>query len=455
MNDTAAGRSQVGGVLRTFLWPIMAVAALTGLTAAWFLASQAPVYVSTGSVLVTADRQGGAPILPQMATEREIAMSAEVAERAAESLDVPPSEASRNLEVTVPVDAQVVDLSYSASDRDVAREGAEAFTQAYVEYRNLDTEQPVAQVMSEPELPGGPNPPNYAVAVALAVVAGLVLGFAVAFLWDRWRGRVRGPADAARVTGAEVLVSVPARAKVAAPLQHGPGGFGYLAARLSNLLGFRRRNVTLMVTSPRRGAGATTVATNLAVALAEVGRDVVLVSGNPRRPDLHRVLGLDRAPGVSEVLRGECSLASAVQFTSLPTLRVLTAGEPAVTSKKDVDDFLAIIRKLASEAVVVIDAAPVLELPDTMLVGNACDLTILVVDVRAGSRRADAALAADTLRGLPGSLVGVVANRPRASRRVETKPTGGGRPEGADPSVLPPEPVTSTLADRDPARNAY
>ena len=42
MNDTATNRSPVSGVLRTFLWPILAVAVLTSLTAGWVLASQPP-----------------------------------------------------------------------------------------------------------------------------------------------------------------------------------------------------------------------------------------------------------------------------------------------------------------------------------------------------------------------------------------------------------------------------
>jgi polysaccharide biosynthesis transport protein len=454
MNDPATGASPGRGILRTFLWPILAVAVLTSLTAVWVLASQEPVYVSSGSVLVGPDRQDGTPILPEMGTEREIAMSAEVADRAAVSLAVPPTAASRNLEVTVPVDAQVVDLSYSASTPEAARAGAEAFTQAYVEYRNLNLERPLVRVISAPGLPVRPTRLNYAVAATIALLAGLGLGFAAALLWDRLRDRLRGCADAEHVTGAEILGSVPARARVDAPLEHRPDGFGHLAARLSNVLGYRRRNVTLMITSPRRGAGATTVATHLAVALADIGRDVVLVSGNPRRPDLHRMLGLERAPGVAEVLGGECSLVSAVQLTSRPNLRVLTAGSSAGRSELDVDEYLAIIRRLASEAIVVIDAAPALELPDTMLVGNACDLTILVVDAR-GSGRKDAALAADTLRGLPGSLVGVVANRPRSSRRIETRPAAGDvRPPGADPNVVPAEPGKWTVNSHGSRQNA-
>jgi Mrp family chromosome partitioning ATPase len=451
MTSTSAGRGRAPGVVRTFFWPILAVAVLTSLAAARVVYMQPPVYESTGSVLVNPDRQGGAPVLPQMGTERAVAESAEVAELAAETLDVTPAEASAQLEATVPVDANVVDLTYTASNAEDAFAGAEAFTEAYVDYRNLDLRRPIAQVITEPEKADAPNPPNYAVTVVLALIAGLALGFVLAFVWDRLRGRLRGPSDAARATAAEVLASVPARAKVDAPLRTGVGELGHLAARLSTLVGDRRRRVSVMVTAPRRGAGATTVAVHLAVALADIGREVVLVSGNVRRPDLHRVLGLQRAPGLAEVLHGKCDLTEAVQYTSKPNLRVLTAGSSAGMTHVDVDDYLAVVARLSSSAIVVIDAAPVLEVPETVLVGDAADLTVLVVDVRSGSR-ADAAAAADTLRELRTPLTGVVANRPRASRRIEEGPASGGQSPGTDPRVPPAEkaptaqPVTRTGA---------
>jgi Mrp family chromosome partitioning ATPase len=454
MSHTAADRSPALSVLRTFLVPILAVAALTTATAVWALASRAPTYVSTGEVLVDfTTGENAVATVPQMGTERAIALSAVVADRAAAELDTSAEAVTENLDVSVPVDTQVLEFAYIAADDVEAQEGAEASIEAYVEYRNEGLDDPVARVITEPVLPTEPTPPNYPVAVLLALIAGLGLGYVAAYLGDRLRGRVRGAGDAARVTGAEVLVSVPARAKVDAPLQHGPGGFSHLAARLSNLLGNRRRNVAIMVAGPRWGAGATTVAANLAVALAQVGKDVVLVSGDFRRPELDRVLGLEPSPGVTEVLHGDHTLVSAVQFTSHPNLRVLTAGASSVTvSSEDVEDFLAIVKRLSSDAIVVIDAAPVLEEPATLLVGNVCEITILAVDVRAGSDRRDAALAAESLRRLPGRLVGIVATRPKASRRGEATAAPVRTPdEGAD--AVPEKSVTTKVSDRGSARN--
>ena len=405
-------------ILRTFWLPIVAVAALTVGAALAYVTTQEQVYVATGSVLVNADRQGGSPVLPQMGTERTIAASAEVAELASESLDVPPTAAARRLDVAVPVDANVLELSYAAPTAEEAQEGARAFTEAYVDYRNRDHRRPLVQVIAEPDRPLSPEPPDYVVPVGLALMAGLGLGFVACLGWDRLRGRLRGPGDAGRVTGLEVLASVPATSAAGRPFDDPPPpALGHLAARLCTLLGDRRSRVSVLVTTPRRGGGSTTVATYLAIALADVGREVVLVSGGLPRPDLHRALGLRRGPGMAELVRGAAGVAEVVQFTPRPNLRVITAGDTAPARHVDVDDFRGALWQIARDAVVVVDGAPVLEVPETVLVADTCDLSVLVLDVRTG-RRTDAVEAVARLRRTRGSLAGLVANRPRRRSRA-------------------------------------
>lgn len=453
MTTTAADLNRPPGVLRTFWLPILLVTALVVGSAAALVAARAPVYVATGAVLVNADRQGGAPLLPQMGTERAIATSAEIAERAADSLALPPATAARNLTVTVPVDATVLQLTYAAATPEGAQAGARAFIEAYVDYRNRERRRPLVQVIAEPTPPLAPDPPDYAVPLLIALVAGLGLGFVACVAWDQLRGRLRGPGDAARVTGCEVLAELPAGFPVGTPFAvPASSGFGHLAARLCSLVGDRRTRVVVMVTSPRRGAGTTTVATHLANGLAAVGREVVLVSSNLRRPDLHRVLGLRREPGLAELLRGATGLAETIQFTPRPNLRVLTAGDSGATTHLDIDDFRLVLWQLSRDAIVVVDAAPVLESAETVLMGELTDLALLVVDSRSG-RRADAAEAVQVLGRTRSTLAGLVANRPRRRRRSAAAAPQGGSGVAGPPGPAPasagsaPAPVTRTAAD--------
>lgn len=96
---------------------------------------------------------------------------------------------------------------------------------------------------------------------------------------------------------------------------------------------------TLMVTSSTKGEGKTTIVSNLGVVLAEAGYKVLIVDADLRRPNLHNLFGLGRAPGITEVLFENVGLDEAVKPTVMSNLSVLTAGNrppnpSAVTQSK-------------------------------------------------------------------------------------------------------------------------
>ena len=87
-------------------------------------------------------------------------------------------------------------------------------------------------------------------------------------------------------------------------------------------------NLTVGVTSANRGDGKTLVASNLAVSLATANeRDTVIVDLNVAEPAIHRIFGVDLAPGLAEAIIGP---NIAVARTRIPHLSVLTAGADMV-----------------------------------------------------------------------------------------------------------------------------
>jgi tyrosine-protein kinase Etk/Wzc len=82
-------------------------------------------------------------------------------------------------------------------------------------------------------------------------------------------------------------------------------------------------------TAVRPGVGATTVLLNLAITAARQGRRVIVVDANLRRSAVAERLGMERCPGLTEVLAGDIALAGALRATAQEGLLVLSAGAPA------------------------------------------------------------------------------------------------------------------------------
>ena len=86
-----------------------------------------------------------------------------------------------------------------------------------------------------------------------------------------------------------------------------------------------------VITSPGSSDGKTTVATNLAIAMAELDQPTLLVDADLRRPRVHRVFGLINRNGLADLLRGEESIETALDCAirpapEVPNLWILPAG---------------------------------------------------------------------------------------------------------------------------------
>lgn len=83
----------------------------------------------------------------------------------------------------------------------------------------------------------------------------------------------------------------------------------------------------LMITSANKGEGKSTALANLAISLTEMGRDVVLIDLDLRRPTVHRVFGERKSSGVKEYLFGEEDLEEIIKPTVVNKLSIITSGE--------------------------------------------------------------------------------------------------------------------------------
>ncbi len=173
----------------------------------------------------------------------------------------------------------------------------------------------------------------------------------------------------------------------------------------------------LAVTSPTPDEGASQVAANLAVTLAQGGHQTIIVDCDLRKPSQHTLWGLDNSRGLTHMLLEDAALATPpLQATSVDGLRVLTSGplppNPAdVIGSRRMDEIITALKTQADYVVFVVP--PVLAATDAALLGLKVDGLLLVL--RAGtSRRDHAARAKEELERVKVHLIGtVLVNAPR------------------------------------------
>jgi receptor protein-tyrosine kinase len=170
---------------------------------------------------------------------------------------------------------------------------------------------------------------------------------------------------------------------------------------------------TMLVTSLQQQDGKTSVSTNCAITLAQLGTgDVLLVDADLRHPDLHRILDVPQTPGLSDLLVGGVGVTEVIRPTRIPGLFVIPAG-PVPTNPAELLFSPRFTQALAGVgerfAHIVIDSPPMLGVSDTLVLAARVEGVILVL--RHGHTGRDAAQRAVQMLGsVRAHLLGVVLN---------------------------------------------
>jgi non-specific protein-tyrosine kinase len=201
---------------------------------------------------------------------------------------------------------------------------------------------------------------------------------------------------------------------------HSPSAEAYrsLAANLQFAYADRQLQ-TIGITSAAQGEGKSTTVANLAVALAQSGRRVVVIDADLRRPGQHTLFGLDRDEGLSNALRADDAQLP-LQDTPIPSVRVLTSGPlPAnpleALASRRFDQMLALLRAQAD--FVLVDTPPAGALADVAVIAPRLEGMLLVVS--AGKTKRDLARRArEQLDRVNANLLGVILTDVRADSKL-------------------------------------
>jgi capsular exopolysaccharide synthesis family protein len=444
-------------IRRHGLWLLLAT--IVGIVGASLIYATRPIaYSSTAQVDVESHVVANTtPVPPNMTTETQVATSGVVVASTAHAIGNNLSTIQSHLSSKVSGTANVLSISCTMPTPESAQRCATAAAVAYVNFRNLassdasdQAQDPLhATLVTPASLPLSPAGLGKGILLPVGAVLGLLLGIGGVILRDRLDDRVRDRDDLERCLDAPVVAEVlhvsrrrAPSASVFARSPHSPVAepYRYLRARIDPLVASTVGGVVLLVASARGWEGRTSVAANLATALAYAGDKVILVDADLQHPSLSRVFGTGHRPGLGDLLAGRALLEEAAVPTDVPGLRLVTAGE-AVGLTSDTLDVSglgrAFARMKAVADVIVVDSAPVLEVSDALTLACVSDLVVVVADLRC-TRRGDASSVAQQIRAVGlGTIVGVLNAVPSAlwNRRMSSSPRHEGEWVASSPQV--------------------
>lgn len=279
------------------------------------------------------------------------------------------------------------------SDRDAKNEQLVEFETKAIELAIIASgggRMRIIQPGEPPEIPSFPRL-SFTLALSMFAVCGLVGSFIL--LKELREQRVRSPQDLAMIPHTPVLGCIPDLAMdLSAPEHfetavlerpHGAVAESVRQIRTGLLRALHEReHATVLIAGGMPDAGTTSVVANLAQNLASIGKNVLVIDANLRRPRMHEVMGVPQAPGLAEILNATETFESTVRQTRHANLSVLPAGEKRSGAFERFGS--ARMQAVLDEAksrfdVILLDSAPAVVAGDAEALTTVADAVVLVV----------------------------------------------------------------------------
>lgn len=313
-----------------------------------------------------------------------------------------------------------------ASGQAAARTDLNSAQQALQQYKS-STPPPNTQLTTlekasaSPVKPAGVKAPNSKTGRAVLLGAfGLLIGLAGAFALDRADRRIRTKSRAEQAFGAPVVAEVPpigkslqgrllTRTDATSPFIESYRGLRTYVALWAPEADEDDGHRVILVTSPGAGEGKTTTVAHLAAMLAELGRSVVVISADLRRPRIHQYFDQPEGPGLVEALADDVpDFENLDRPTSVRNVRLVPSGHAVNNPAPLLEHAAELVRATRPLAdFVLIDCPPLLVANDAVEMARHVDGVLLVA--RSGATPVEAAeRSAELLERLEIPVVGTV-----------------------------------------------
>ncbi|MFZ2012189.1 MAG: polysaccharide biosynthesis tyrosine autokinase, partial [Nocardioides sp.] len=352
------------------------------------------------------------------------------------SLPTSASALTGQISVSQPTDTVLINVAARAGSPKTAAALANAWVDALSkEVQHVDGKPAPGQpglrmkAYGSAQLPSAPVLPRTKLNLAIGLLLGALLGFGYALLRHRLDRRLRSSSEVEKAFGVPVIGAIPQSSALRPPrggplplvvLGHAASTPGVAEAvrKLRTNLAFMdvdKPPRVIVVTSPQQGDGKSTVAANLAAAVAIGGQPVTLVDGDLRRPTVAETLGLVSGAGLTDILVGRVEPGEVIQdHPDVPGLRVLASGAipPNPSELLGSQAMKTLLAELARDAMVIVDAPPLLPVTDAAVLTRSADGALVVI-THGGTLDTELASALHNLTQVRGRTLGIVFNRVR------------------------------------------
>ena len=277
------------------------------------------------------------------------------------------------------------------------------------------------------EVPIKPIRPKKKLNIALSIMVGLFGGVGLALFFEYLDDTVKSVEDVAKLTDWPFLGNIPDIDKSSGRMKEfekdillhkkpkDPVSEAIRSIRTSILFSSTEEHPlkTLIVTSPGPQEGKTTALCNLAIAMAQNNKDVLIVDADMRKPRLHGVFKTSNDVGLSNFLSLQAGFKDIIQATTIENLFMVSGGlyppDPSeLLSSHKMEEFI----KLAKEKFdfVLFDSPPIAAVTDAVILSHLTDGLIMIIESGKTSRKAIPQIN-QLLKNTKTRILGIIINK--------------------------------------------
>ncbi len=256
----------------------------------------------------------------------------------------------------------------------------------------------LVQVIDPAIVPDKPLKPNKKQNILLAIIVGLFGSIGLAFFLEYLDNSIKSPRDVEERLGIPIFGRIPfIPAKKNGQRSNPDTGLITLESIKSvtaesfrslrtnlQFAGLEKKGRIFHITSPQSSEGKSTITANLGITLALMGGKTLIIDLDLRKPTVHHIFGINKEPGITNLLTRTTTFQEIVKTTGFEHLYVIPAGiippNPSeLLSQENLSAFLDEIREQFD--FILIDSPPVLPVTDAQLLGRLADTSFLVIEL--------------------------------------------------------------------------